>query len=109
VTGKLEAADKKTVKLALTVPALPSVTVTSPIEMLGLSSLVMVTAALLVATTELSGAAVKFGLLRVTVIVSSASTAVSPKTSREMVLVVSLAAKAIAPARLVAPAALILL
>ena len=95
--------------MALTVPVLPSVTVTSPIEILGLSSLAIVTVAVFAVTVELSGAAVKFGLLRVTVIVSSGSTRVSPKTSIAIVLEVSLAAKAIVPVAVVAPAALMLL
>jgi hypothetical protein len=112
VTGKVETADRVAVKVALAVPVLPSVTTTSSIEILGLlavSSLVMVAVAVLVVIVELSGAAVKFGLLRVTIIVSSGSTTVSPKTSTVIVLVVSFAAKAIVPVALVAPAALILL
>jgi hypothetical protein len=108
VTGKLEAAEREAVKVALAVPVLPSVTTTSSIEILGLSSLAIVAVAVLVVIVELSGA-VPFGLLRVTVIVSSGSTAVSPKTSTAIVLVVSLAAKAIVPVAVVAPAALILL
>ena len=109
VTGKLEAAEREAVKVALAVPVLPSVTTTSSIEILGLSSLAIAAVAVLVVIVELSGAAVKFGLLRVTLIVSSGSTAVSPKTSTAIVLAVSLAAKAIVPVAVVAPAALILL
>ena len=108
VTGKLEAAEREAVKVALAVPVLPSVTTTSLIEILGLSSLAIVAVAVLVVIVELSGA-VPLGLLRVTVIVSSGSTAVSPKTSTAIVLAVSLAAKAIVPVAVVAPAALILL
>ena len=84
-------------------------TTTSLIEMLGLSSLVIVAVAVLVVIAELSGAAVKFGLDKVAVIVSSASPNVSPKTSTVMVLLVSPAAKAIVPVAVVAPPALILI
>ena len=109
VTGKLEPAERETVKVALAVPVLPSVTTTSSIEILGLSSLAILAVAVLAVIVEFSGAGVKFGLLRVTVIVSSGSIAVSPKTSTAIVLAVSLAANAIVPVAVVAPAALILL
>ncbi len=84
-------AERDTVKTAFVVPELPSLTVTSPIDRAGKSSLVMVP------RPWGSARVAPLPPLRVTVKVSSFSMAVSPVTLTARVLLVSPAAKVSVP------------
>ena len=94
MTGVADALDSETVKVALVVPLLPSVSVTSEMLSPGAvtpSSLVMVPVALAWASVA------PVGLVRVTVKVSLGSTTVSPRTLTATVWEVVPAAKVRVP------------